>query len=195
MSHEKREYKHMKKLTFLLFVLCLIACENEDGTQARLRINHYQQPITRLADHFVFVTQDKNQFGSNQWSYSDPNIEGFEYDWGYTYELVVKKEELKNPPQDASSIKTTLIKVVSKERVTPATPFEIRLTMAYDDGGFSSYMHGDLSSGGYTLLGQVAVNCGNLCDDLSQGLNARESLVGTFNHLEEGIKLIELKRE
>ena len=109
--------------------------------------------------------------------------------------MIVKKEALKNPPQDGSSIKTTLVRVVSKEKVTDDTPFEIRLTMAYDDGGFSNYIHGDLSSGGYTLLGSVAVNCGDLCNDLSQGLTAKESLVGVFNHLEEGIKLIELKKE
>jgi heat shock protein HslJ len=41
-------------------------------------------------------------------------IEGFEYQEGYEYELVVKTESVENPPADASSIKWTLVEVVNK---------------------------------------------------------------------------------
>jgi heat shock protein HslJ len=44
-------------------------------------------------------------------------IEGFEYEEGYEYEIVVRQEQVENAPADASSIKWTLVEVVSKEPV------------------------------------------------------------------------------
>lgn len=41
-------------------------------------------------------------------------IEGFNYEEGYEYELLVKTEPVENPPADASSIKWTLIEEASK---------------------------------------------------------------------------------
>lgn len=54
---------------------------------------------------------------AGQWEYFYGNIAGFDYEPGYEYVLRVKKEEVKNPPQDASSVKYTLVKVLSKEKV------------------------------------------------------------------------------
>lgn len=41
-------------------------------------------------------------------------IEGFTYQAGYTYELQVREEKIANPPADGSSIRWTLVKVISK---------------------------------------------------------------------------------
>ena len=48
-------------------------------------------------------------------------INGFDYEPGYEYELLVQKTPVENPPADASSIEWTLIEVVSKTPVTPAS--------------------------------------------------------------------------
>ena len=42
-------------------------------------------------------------------------IEGFEYEKGYEYELLVQEEQVENPPADASSIRWVLVSVESKE--------------------------------------------------------------------------------
>ena len=44
-------------------------------------------------------------------------IEGFDYEEGYEYKLVVREEAIENPPADASSIKWTLVRVESKDPV------------------------------------------------------------------------------
>jgi len=44
-------------------------------------------------------------------------IDGFDYEEGYEYEIVVKVEKVENPPADGSSLKYTLEKVVSKTPV------------------------------------------------------------------------------
>lgn len=45
------------------------------------------------------------------------NINGFSYEPGYDYELIVQKTPVENPPADASAIEWTLVDVVSQ---TPA---------------------------------------------------------------------------
>ncbi len=47
-------------------------------------------------------------------------IEGFTYEEGYEYELLVKEETVENPPADASSRKWTLVEEVSKTAVAAA---------------------------------------------------------------------------
>jgi hypothetical protein len=42
------------------------------------------------------------------------SIEGFDYEPGYDYELLVQKTPVDNPPADGSSIQWTLVEVVSK---------------------------------------------------------------------------------
>ncbi len=45
-------------------------------------------------------------------------IEGFDYEQGYEYELVVEVTKVENPPADASSLKYSLVEVVSKTPVS-----------------------------------------------------------------------------
>lgn len=53
---------------------------------------------------------------TDNWSNFYTNIEGFTYEPGYEYVLKVKTEKVENVPADASSIKYTLIKQVSKTK-------------------------------------------------------------------------------
>ncbi|MCA9949427.1 MAG: META domain-containing protein [Anaerolineales bacterium] len=46
------------------------------------------------------------------------NIEGFEYEEGYEYEIRVLQEPVENPPAGGSSIKYTLVEVVDKQPAT-----------------------------------------------------------------------------
>jgi hypothetical protein len=41
-------------------------------------------------------------------------IAGFDYEPGYEYQLLIKEEQIANPPADGSSIRWTLIRVVGK---------------------------------------------------------------------------------
>jgi heat shock protein HslJ len=51
-------------------------------------------------------------------------IEGFEFEPGFEYELLVNKQIVPNPPADASSFRWTLVEVVSKTPVAPAAELE-----------------------------------------------------------------------
>lgn len=53
-------------------------------------------------------------------------IEGFEHQWGHTYELAVHRVTVPDPPADGSSVRTILDRVVSDTPVAPGTHFTIR---------------------------------------------------------------------
>ena len=40
------------------------------------------------------------------------SIEGFDYQWGFVYELRVRETHIANPPADGSAIRTELLSVV-----------------------------------------------------------------------------------
>jgi hypothetical protein len=48
------------------------------------------------------------------YSYFYSTIEGFNYEPGYAYELLVEKAPVEDPPADGSSIRWTLVEVVAK---------------------------------------------------------------------------------
>ncbi len=50
------------------------------------------------------------------------NIEGFEHEPGFEYELLVQVEEVENPPADASSLKYTLVEMVDNSAVDHGEP-------------------------------------------------------------------------
>ena len=54
---------------------------------------------------------------SDDWEYFYDEIIGFSFEEGFEYKLRVEQCPIENPPQDASSIKTTLIEVLKKDRV------------------------------------------------------------------------------
>ncbi|MFQ1780160.1 DUF4377 domain-containing protein [Aeromonas veronii] len=48
------------------------------------------------------------------WTLFYQNIEGFQFEPGYRYQLIVSKEQLTDVPADAPSVRYQLIKVVNK---------------------------------------------------------------------------------
>lgn len=71
---------------------------------------------TKECDHGTMKTQCMlvKERPTAEWQYFYNNIEGFSYEKGFDYVLSVKTERVANPPADASSIKYTLIKQISK---------------------------------------------------------------------------------
>ena len=50
-----------------------------------------------------------------EYTYFYDQIEGFDYEEGYAYELLVQVDPVENAPADASSLKYTLVEVVDKQ--------------------------------------------------------------------------------
>jgi hypothetical protein len=104
----------MKKLALLLaLVFCMLSCENNNllDNEKTLIIASKKVDCVGLNPQKCLLVKESSQ---QNWEYFYDSIAGFTYEEGFEYEILVSEKEIKNPPQDTSSIETVLIKVLSK---------------------------------------------------------------------------------
>lgn len=112
-------HHYMRNSLFSIGLLVAFsACKKEEAAPAEtlLRVNSYKQTCQAEGVFSCYLTQEGDQVGSNNWQLFYNNIEGFTYQEGFIYTLKVKIEKVANPPADGSSLKYTLLEVVSKEK-------------------------------------------------------------------------------
>lgn len=105
----------IKKLIFILILgLTITACKlSKNGKEITIFIGPETKPRTLgvMEAQCLQVKWTKDQ---KEWENFSGIIDGFTYEPGYEYELIIKAEEVENPPADVSSLKWKLIKQVSK---------------------------------------------------------------------------------
>lgn len=186
----------MKKLIFLLSIFLFTACSSQRNSASdatNLRVNHYKQTAIGLSPQLVLLVQEDEEIGGDSWTPHFDEIEGFDFEPGFIYNLQVKKTFLQDPPQDASAIHYELLEIVKKERVDEEKTFDLLLKLAYDDGGSENFVTGDLQSG-FKILDELQINCNDLCETLDDLLQSPQTLTGVFQHQgEDAIYLIDLQ--
>ncbi len=104
--------------------------------------------------------------GEQQFFYSQ--IEGFTYQWGVRYELIVRTDPVTNAPADSSSIRYTLESVVSETPVTADATFEITIPPSVIQ---------QAADGSYSVLGELNFVCSGLgCELLPDLLTATDPI-------------------
>ena len=100
----------MKYLILLLFATC--------STE-----NNLHSKVLMVADHLEDCTGVSNQKcllikenPGDDWTYFYDQIEGFDYEEGYEYEILVEVVQLKNQPADASAHRYVLKQIRSKSK-------------------------------------------------------------------------------
>ena len=98
-----------------LILIGLSSCQTSsilDENETRFYVNSQKVDCTGVVPmKCMQVKENKN----DTWTLFYSDIKGFDYEAGYEYELIVKKEDKKKPiPADASSIEYTLVKEVKK---------------------------------------------------------------------------------
>lgn len=80
-------------------------------------INSLKAKCVGVAPKRCLQIQKGNEFKDNDWKLFYAAIEGFEYEEGYIYKIIVKEDQISSDriPADASSIKYTLVKVLEKQ--------------------------------------------------------------------------------
>lgn len=106
----------------LLSILALVfGCDSSNlATKVTdLRVNSYTVECYGEMEGNCLLVQEGAKIGTEDWEYFyyEDSIVGFDYEPGYIYDLIVRKIWIEDPPQDGSSIRYELIRVVSKERV------------------------------------------------------------------------------
>lgn len=111
------EMKNALLILLLIFSLgCSVTADIDE--EIKLRVNSYTVSCEGLMEGECLLIQEGDKIGSNDWQYFyfKDDIVGFSHEPGFIYDLSVKKFPVANPPQDASSIRYELIKVLSKNK-------------------------------------------------------------------------------
>ena len=113
----------MKKIGLLLVacIAILASCSTTKDTE-QITVASEKRMAMGVAPMEVLQVKEGN---AREWTFFYSDIEGFNFEEGYEYVLEVKKENLPEPvPADASSIKYTLVKEVSKTKKTSENMLE-----------------------------------------------------------------------
>ncbi len=179
----------MKYIPTLLALWVFTACD-DDIRVVNMRVNHFMQSGVGVSPELLLLTQEADQIGTDDWHLQYVGISGFDYEWGYFYDLSVGKKEVDDPPADASSIEFILEEVLSKTQVGEDVTFEIILK---DPRGIQNIViENDALE--YSLLGGIQIDCPDLCEQMAELLSNEEEVTGVFTHGSSGtIVLEELK--
>jgi hypothetical protein len=157
-----------------LALLALVACSGTSPTQSakamKWKIDHYKVPCVGEGIFLCYLLTREG--GEREYFYDE--IEGFDYEWGYTYEIEVVQSPVKQPMADASSFSYHLKQQLSKEKVSPETTFELPLVL--DEQPLI-----ESATDACTYLGGIPIDTGDVpCTELAN------SPSGIFRHGEGG---------
>ena len=95
-----------------LFLLMILACNSNTEVQSKMLIiaDHLENCVGVGPQSCMLVKENPD----DEWTYFYDQIEGFEYEEGYTYELLVNEIPVPNPAADASSLRYELKNIISK---------------------------------------------------------------------------------
>ncbi len=110
----------------LLAATVLAACAPAVGrsTGTTVYVGSHQVPCTGVAPQMCMLVREDPK---DDWTLFYDQIQGFEYEPGFEYELLVQKQKVENPPADASSIRWILLEIVSKQRDLEGTTWVLEL--------------------------------------------------------------------
>ncbi len=115
--------------TFLVLSLLLSGCTLlNPSTVKTLYLDHYMQ---ECASFFLTICNRIKAQPEDPWATTLNYIEGFEYEWGFVYELRIRETHIFNPPADGSDTRTELLETLGKEKVAPDLRFQLALTTRY----------------------------------------------------------------
>ena len=95
-----------------LFLLISMACTSNNEIQSKMLIiaDHLENCVGVGPQSCMLVKENPE----DEWTYFYDQIQGFQYEEGFTYELLVDIIPVENPAADASSLRYELKNIISK---------------------------------------------------------------------------------
>jgi hypothetical protein len=102
----------LMRLPFVTIVLAvtMAACGQD---RIVLYVGPDQVPCTGVADQLCMLVREDP---AGDWEYFYDPIRGFDYEPGYNYTLLVRRDRVSPVAADASSLRWTLVRILDKER-------------------------------------------------------------------------------
>lgn len=146
---------------FLLVASCQPQKDKKPTTTSKDEVLHSEVIVIKVASqqvdcegaHSSQKCLQIKEVLAKKWEITYDGIVGFTFEPGFVYKLQVKKEQLKNPPADASAIRYTLLEVIEKEKDIPIDTSKLPvLTVTKIENGKDGYTASlkDSKGGAYT---------------------------------------------
>ena len=98
-------------MKYLFLFLSLACTANSDLQSKRLIIADHLSDCVGVGPQTCMLVKESPE---DDWTYFYDQIEGFDYEEGFTYELLINEVPVSNPAADASSIRYQLKEIISK---------------------------------------------------------------------------------
>ena len=197
--------KKIKLLPFLIISsLTLVGCEGipigkVDNTHDETLIinNHKVECKLYNAENSTLCLQVKIKGDKNWFLLEKDEINGFNYDWGYDFELEVEVEDLLEPPEDSSSKKYTHKKIIERSSASTVQTFDISIS----DTTTSSYIKKVSGKDNiYKIFDDKEISClTDICAILDQLINEDKAILMELKHQSqassEPLDLVKIKCE
>lgn len=107
--------KMNENLMLISFFMLLLSSCSTQSNELIYHVNSHTVDCSGVAPMKCMLIQKGEEFNDEQWQNFYSKIDGFTFEAGYLYKLLVREEKVENPPADASSIKYNLIKILEKK--------------------------------------------------------------------------------
>jgi len=138
-----------------------------------LRIKHHMVECEGFQVSHCLLVQKQ---GSNEWTYFYEHIDGFYYQWGYDYEILVQVKLTDHEIADTSEQRYSLMQVISQSQHN----FDVSFNY------ISRNLHeriNEIAPAKFSLLEGKAFNCTDQsCDALRSAITQQHSVVLLFQH-------------
>ncbi|WP_029906782.1 DUF4377 domain-containing protein [Prevotella sp. 10(H)] len=104
-----------KTIVFLFAIAIFFGACGKSGKTEKLTVASQQGDCVGVSPMKCLLVKKE---GQTDWEFFYNNIEGFNYEPGYEYQLEVKVVEREHPAADQSTLMYSLVKEISKEEKT-----------------------------------------------------------------------------
>ena len=162
--------------TLLTLSILLAGCAREPAQPPeRWRVQHYKKPCMGEGPRLCYLIDR----GKGDFEYFYDEIEGFEYRWGYSYQIAVTRSS-QPAVADASTLQYRLAEVIEQQRAPTDAVFALALNL-------EGQVLVQAKQGACTLLGTIDIDTSRLSCDVLRTHDA-----AAFRHHPSQPKLVAL---
>ncbi len=176
----------MKSLLFLPVLFLAWSCNSDPEPEiVQYQVNHHLRTAQGFIPTLSLMVREQPD---SDWGNLFQNIEGFDYQWGFNYQVAALVTPIENPPQDGSNVQITLLEVLEKTPIAVGTTFDLLVKT-----GGTDYLIFD--RGVLSLLRQISIRCdGDDCDPIRNAVAQNNTVRATFEHIDnQSIRLVDFE--
>ena len=170
----------------MLLLPLLFSCSSDDASITSVEkvifVEHYK--TTSLLNGTAFVIFENGAPGNSDLRIR-AQIDGFNFEPGYTYLINTNKIVTKNAGTNATTVRYEFLNELTKEPAENGAKFRVPLIEFVNGQGTVSFLRRKQDST-FVISNEITVNCEFVCSELHSAFEANTPIVGVFMHGDSG---------